>query len=290
MEEMRVTIRAVVWGVALGVVLSAVGGLAQNKGCIYQDENGKTVNSPDCTVPPDPQPATQPGAPASSTPAPASAPQSTPSAAKQFPFPGEPASATPNSATPAIPAANPDQPATKRFPFPGEPAAGSGSGSDGQKPVTPAGGGLQDAGSSGSSSDAGSSSSSSSSADHNDPTAGPLGDEDDDAAAKAVAARKNRKKLPPVARQTPTEQEQEDLNVAQFYQDKGSYKAAYLRATDAVTLAVDDPDAHFALAEAARRLGKLDEAETHYKKCLTLDPIPKEKKAAQDALKQMAGK
>jgi Flp pilus assembly protein TadD len=75
--------------------------------------------------------------------------------------------------------------------------------------------------------------------------------------------------------------------VAAFYQDDGNFKGAYERAADAVSLADDDADAHFALAEAARRLGKLDEAETHYKKCLTLDPVPKTKKAAEKALKQM---
>jgi Tfp pilus assembly protein PilF len=56
-----------------------------------------------------------------------------------------------------------------------------------------------------------------------------------------------------------------------------------------VSLADDDADAHLALAEAARRLGKLDEAEQHYKKCLTLDPVPKTKRAAEKALKEMSG-
>ncbi len=67
------------------------------------------------------------------------------------------------------------------------------------------------------------------------------------------------------------------------------YKGAYLRATDAVSVAADDPDAHLALADAARKLGKLDEAEKHYKLCLSLDPVPKVKKAAQAALKEMSG-
>jgi hypothetical protein len=43
------------------------------------------------------------------------------------------------------------------------------------------------------------------------------------------------------------------------------------------------------LAEAARKLGKLDEAMEHYKTCLKLDPIPKEKKVAEKALKEMEG-
>ncbi len=33
--------------------------------------------------------------------------------------------------------------------------------------------------------------------------------------------------------------------------------------------------------------GELDEAMTHYKKCLTLDPVPKTRKAAEKALKEM---
>ena len=71
--------------------------------------------------------------------------------------------------------------------------------------------------------------------------------------------------------------------------DNQNYRGAYSRATDAVAIAADDPNTQFALAEAARRLGKLDEAMTHYKKCLTLDPIPKVKKSAEKALKEMSG-
>jgi Tfp pilus assembly protein PilF len=95
--------------------------------------------------------------------------------------------------------------------------------------------------------------------------------------------------LPKVDAQTPDDREKEDLDVAAFYQENANYKGAYVRAVDAVSIAADDPDAHFALAEAARRLGKLDEAMANYKKCLTLDPVPKVKKAAEKALKEMEG-
>jgi Tfp pilus assembly protein PilF len=81
----------------------------------------------------------------------------------------------------------------------------------------------------------------------------------------------------------------EDLQVAGFYQNDGNFRGAYMRAKDAVSISADDPDAHLALAEAARKLGKLDEAEQNYKKCLALDPVPKTKKAAQAALKEMTG-
>jgi tetratricopeptide (TPR) repeat protein len=113
---------------------------------------------------------------------------------------------------------------------------------------------------------------------------------DDDPAARAAESRKaERKRLAKAPRQTPDDRETEDLKVAAFYQNDGNYKGAYDRATDAVSLAGDDADAHLALAEAARRMGKLDEAERHYKKCLTLDPVPKAQKAAEKALKEMSG-
>ena len=38
------------------------------------------------------------------------------------------------------------------------------------------------------------------------------------------------------ARQTPSEQEEEDVRIAGFYQNTGNYKAAYERAKDAITL------------------------------------------------------
>jgi hypothetical protein len=185
--------------------------------------------------------------------------------AQKFPFPGEDSGAAASTQAPA------NAPAAQKFPFPTE------------KEATP---GLADAGSSGDSSGSSSSSSSSSGP---DPTAGPLG-EDDDPAAKAAAERKAaRHKLPKGERLSPGERVDEDLKVAAFYQNDGNFRAAYLRATDAVSIAADDPDAHFALAEAARKLLKLDEAKLHYEQCLKLDPIPKEKKAAEKALKEMAG-
>lgn len=82
---------------------------------------------------------------------------------------------------------------------------------------------------------------------------------------------------------------QEDLRVAKFYQDDGDYRGAYGRAQDAVKLASDAPEAHLALADAARKLGKLDEAEKNYRETLKLDPVPKTKKAAEKALKEMTG-
>jgi Tfp pilus assembly protein PilF len=88
---------------------------------------------------------------------------------------------------------------------------------------------------------------------------------------------------------TPTQRFEEDLQVAGFYQSTGNFMGAYMRAKDAVSISGDSPDARLALAEAARKLGKLDEAEQNYKKCLALDPVPKTKKAAEVALKEMTG-
>lgn len=87
--------------------------------------------------------------------------------------------------------------------------------------------------------------------------------------------------------QTPDEREAEDLSVAKFYTDAGDFQGAYLRSQDAVKTAPDDPDAHFALAEAAQRLQKRDEAIAEYKACLKLDPTDKETKAARKALERL---
>ena len=77
--------------------------------------------------------------------------------------------------------------------------------------------------------------------------------------------------------------------MAGYYQNDGNFKGSYERAKEAVSLDKDDAAAHLALAESARRLGKLDEAEQEYKQCLTLDPVPKQRKVAEKALQAMTG-
>ncbi len=64
--------------------------------------------------------------------------------------------------------------------------------------------------------------------------------------------------------QTTDEREQEDLDVAHFYIQTGDLQGAYLRGQDAVKMAPDDPDAHFALAEIALKLNKQDVADAEY--------------------------
>jgi len=285
MQWMRVVARLGLVGAGLGLMLAVQGSYAQQQGgCTFTDESGKTVFWPNCQDPADKK------APDGTSTPPANGqtqtPGQTPAAgsgnpAKSFPFPGESAAVPANGQT--APAGQPGEagssgaPAASKFPFPGEDSAGA-----------PGSGPLKDSGSSGNSSSS-SSGSSSSGPPERDPTAGPLGDDaDTDPAAKAAEARRAaRAKKGIDFHQTTDQREAEDLRVAAFYHDDGNFKGMYERATDAVSLAEDDADAHLALAEAARRLGKLDEAETHYKKCLTLDPVPKTKKAAEKALKEM---
>jgi hypothetical protein len=206
-------------------------------------------------------------------------------AAQQFPFPGEPGAAKPTQSAPTVPGTptTPSNPA-QQFPYPGESDGGAkdASGSAGGKDVKPGPpGGLQDAGSSGAASSSGYSSSDSGLPDG-------VGPEEPDDTSVPTRTRSSRKRpAQPVA--TPNQREAEDLHVAEFYQNDGNFRGAYMRAKDAVTIAADDPEAHFALAEAARKLGRLDEAEQNYRKCLELDPVPKTKKVAQQALKQMTG-
>jgi Tfp pilus assembly protein PilF len=93
-----------------------------------------------------------------------------------------------------------------------------------------------------------------------------------------------------VTPETPESRAAEDLTVADFYQNDGNFKGAYDRAKDAVQNQPDDPYSHFALAEAARKLGKLDEAKSEYALVLKLDPVPKQEKASKMALAEMMGK
>ncbi len=229
-------------------------------------------------------------------------------AADRFPYPGEtqPAIQTPNSPTaptaPQVAAPQPQSndapgaPAGKRFPYPGETDAPS----TPQTPTAPSGASsppkgspLQDAGSSGdsTSSSAGTSSSSSSSAGAGQDDEAGKGSSaaDPDANDPAAVPRSKRHKLPPVPRQSPSEREQEDVQVAGFYFNNGNFRGSYERARDAVSLDGDDAAAHLALGDAARKLGKLDEAEKAYRRCLELDPVPKVKKSAEKSLREMTG-
>ncbi len=79
-----------------------------------------------------------------------------------------------------------------------------------------------------------------------------------------------------------------DLNVADFYTKDGNYAGAYLRYKDAVTFDPEDADAHFGLAEMARKTGKpAAEAIAEYEAGLKLDPKNIHAKAARKALEEL---
>lgn len=78
------------------------------------------------------------------------------------------------------------------------------------------------------------------------------------------------------------------MRVANFNLDSGNVPGAYMRARDAVKTAPDDPEAHFALAETAAKLGKKEEAIAEYKACLSLDPSDDRRKASDKALQRLS--
>ena len=78
-----------------------------------------------------------------------------------------------------------------------------------------------------------------------------------------------------------------DEQVADFYIKDGNYAGAYLRYKDAVTFDPDDPDAHFGLAEMARKKGKTAEAIAEYSATLKMDPKGKHAKESRKALAEL---
>ena len=86
----------------------------------------------------------------------------------------------------------------------------------------------------------------------------------------------------------PNERGAEDIEVSQFYLTSGNFQAAYLRAKDATANLPADPGAHLALAEAANRLNKTDEAKAEYDATLKLDPNDVQLKAVKKALNELA--
>jgi len=200
-------------------------------------------------------------------------PAAKPSTAEKFPFPGETGNAP--AASPDAPTLAPTPAAKKSaqdaFPFPGE---------DPATPTSPTPG------------DSSSNSSSSSSSSGDDTTPDPaepaLTDKGSDGTTQPPG-RHILHRVNPIGTklQTPDEREAEDLDVAHFYTQTGDLQGAYLRSQDAVKTAPDDPDAHFALAEIARKLNKRDEAIAEYNECLKLDPLPQQASAARKALARL---
>jgi|GEM_PF-1126731 len=85
----------------------------------------------------------------------------------------------------------------------------------------------------------------------------------------------------------PAHRVSEDLNVAEFYANRGNYMGAYLRYKDAIAFAPDGPEAHYGLASAAEKLGKRDEAIAQYQLYLKLDPDGDYVKKATRALSKL---
>jgi len=261
-----------------------VGLWAAGAGVVCRAQNPPANPAP-CTVAPQPVPC---GGTASSA--------SKPSTADKFPFPGEgsgtggaansPAANSPATNSPA-PAGDTDPAAKKAsgtdFPFPEEDTKPA----DTKKPV---GGDFpfpEEDAKPGSSSSSSSSSSSDDAPDSQPDASGTKDKASDD--SPAPQGRRLLHRVNPIGTKllTPEEREAEDLDVAHFYTQTGDLKGAYLRSQDAVKTAPDDPDAHFALAEAALKLNKRDEAIAEYTACLKLDPVDKEAKAARKQLARL---
>jgi len=204
--------------------------------------------------------------PVANAPAAAAPDAPAPSAAQQFPFPEEDSKTkTLQGDTPAAPApAAPDAPvpgtsnpaandAARKYPFPGDtapaaPADGSGySSSSDSAPGNPAPGSVPDA-----------------------PVRKKLQLEDAGSAGHIDTARADK-----------------DQQVADFYIKDGNYAGAYLRYKDAVIFDPDNADAHFGLAEMARKKGKTDEAIEQYQASLKLDPKGEHAKEARKALAEL---
>jgi hypothetical protein len=188
-----------------------------------------------------------------------------PSGAQAFPFPeddsktkelpGAHAPVTPDvPAAPNAPAPNTPAPAdgANAHPYPGDsaPAAAPGgySSSGGNAPGNPAAGSVPDA-----------------------PTRHKLALHDEGSTGHIDTARADK-----------------DAQVADFYIKDGNYAGAYLRYKDAVVFDPDNADAHFRLAEMARKTGKPStEVIEQYNAALKLDPQGKHVKEARKALAEL---
>lgn len=227
-----------------------------------------------------------------------------PGTAEQFPFPGEDSGssvpltplppAASGSGVPPTPRATGSSSGTAagahkteaEFPFPGEDDKSAGTtGGPGGNGAADSSGGATAGGSSSSSSSGGAIDAGDATAADGTPDGAGLVDK----GSEGTTGRHLLHRVNPVGTklQSADEREAEDLSVAKFYNDKGDLQGAYLRSQDAVKTAPGDPDAHFALAEAAMKLNQRDEAIAEYKACLKLDPADKEAKAARKSLQRL---
>jgi Tfp pilus assembly protein PilF len=110
----------------------------------------------------------------------------------------------------------------------------------------------------------------------------------DAASAKTPPAPRAARRLLPKSPKSMADREAEDLDVSKFYLQSGNYLGAYLRAQDAVKSVPDDSEAHFALAQAAQKMKKRDEAIQEYKAYLDLEPDGDHVKTARLALVELS--
>ena len=197
-----------------------------------------------------------------SEPQPAPAPE--PSLADRFPFPGE----APGTAAPAAPNSGGEDRSGSAQPVPASPAP-AGKQTEFPFPGEP-------------SSSAPDYSSSSSSSRGDESPADSIPEKPAPDGTHEPLTRTQRRHLPKV--EDLDHREAEDVEVSRYYFSTGDFRAAYLRAQDAIKIIPDDPEAHFALAQSAEKLKKLDEAVSEYKAYLTLDPDGTKAKAARRAL------
>jgi Tfp pilus assembly protein PilF len=87
--------------------------------------------------------------------------------------------------------------------------------------------------------------------------------------------------------QTDDDRVDEDLSVSHYYLQSGDSQGSYLRAKDAVKTEPDYAPTHFALAEAAKKLKKNEEALAEYNAYLKLDPDGEHAKAAEKAASEL---
>ncbi|HEV2272579.1 MAG TPA: tetratricopeptide repeat protein [Acidobacteriaceae bacterium] len=82
----------------------------------------------------------------------------------------------------------------------------------------------------------------------------------------------------------------QDTQVGDFYLGQGNWQGAYLRYQDAIKSDPGNLNAVFGMAEAARQLGKFNEATRNYAMYLAVSPDGPKAKRALKALKEMPSK
>ena len=182
----------------------------------------------------------------------------------QFPYPGDVPADAPGDVPGKAPAAAPKDggAAADRFPYPGEKKTASGEdGSSSSSSGSNGGGGADGDGK---------------------PA---LKDE----GSEGEVQPQHRRRLRPQAQKTLSDDErvEEDLSVAHFYQQNGNTMGAYLRAKDAVKLEPGAADTHLAVARAAEKLGKRDEALAEYRAAVAAEPDGDGAAGAKKALERL---